>query len=107
MKVTFRQIGGFVPMALGCSLDSADLPPADAARLRSLVEGSGFWSLGDARLPRAADVPTIWIDVDDDGRTHGVELSLIRVPDEVGPLVQFLRERSRNILDELRGQGQR
>ena len=106
MKVTYRQVGGFVPMFLGCELASDQLSPAEDAQLRGLVESAGFWTLGDVRMRQAADVPTIWIAVEDGERTHKVAWSMICVPDAARGLVAFLRERSHNLLDGLRAGGE-
>jgi len=107
MKVTFRQVGGFVPMFLGCELTTDQLSPAEAAQLRGLVESAGFWTLADVRMRQAADVPTIWITVEDGERTHKVAWSMMCVPDAARGLVAFLRERSHNLLDGLRAGGER
>jgi hypothetical protein len=102
MKVTYRQVGGFVPMFLGCDLDSDQLPAEEAARLAGLVESAGFWTLADVRMRGAADMPTIWIAVEDGERSHKVAWSMTCVPDAARPLAAFLRERSHNLLDGLR-----
>jgi len=105
MRVTYRQMGGFVPMFLGCDLDSDQLPPEEAAQLRGLVESARFWTLEDVRMRQAADMPTIWISVEDGERNHKVAWSMTCVPDPARPLAAFLRGRSHNLLDGLRAGG--
>lgn len=98
MRVSFRQVGGFVPVWQGCDLDTAALPAAEAAELQRLVEQSGLRRLRDVRLPGAADVATVTIEVDEDGSPHAVSFHLPLVPEPVKPLLAFLLARSRDLL---------
>ncbi len=98
VKVSFRQVGGFVPVWKGCELDTASLPPAEATELTGLVEQSGIRRLRDVRLPGAADVATVSIEVADAGDAHAVSFHLPAVPEAVKPLLAFLRARSRDLL---------
>jgi hypothetical protein len=102
VKVSFRQVGGFAPMFLGCELDTAALPAAEAAELGRLVEHSGIRQLPDVRLPGAADVPTASIEVTEGSETHAVSFHLPVIPEAVRPLLAFLLARSRDLLTDAR-----
>jgi hypothetical protein len=94
MKVSFLESGGFAPLFRSCELDVEMLPPSEAARLRQLVEDSGFWTARSRRLPNARDLPSVAITVEADGRTRTVTFDVTVVPDAFGPLVAFLSERA-------------
>jgi hypothetical protein len=102
VKVSFRQVGGFAPTFLGCELDTAALSTGDAAELERLVRDSGVRGLRDVRLPGAADVPTVSIEIADGAGTHAVSFHLPAVPEAVRPLLAFLLARSRDLLSDAR-----
>lgn len=92
MKLTFRQSGGFAGLSLGCEVDDADLPRAEAARLRRLVRQC---RLADAAAPAGArDVTTYEITIETPGGVHRATFHDLAVPDRVQPLLDFLQRRA-------------
>lgn len=92
MKLTFRQSGGFAGLSLGCEIDDADLPPAEAARLRRLVRRG---RLEDAAPPaEARDVTTYAITIETPAGVRHTTFHDLAVPERVQPLLDFLRRRA-------------
>jgi len=92
MKLTFRQSGGFAGLSLGCEIDDADLPRAEAARLRRLVRQC---RLEDAAAPAGArDVTTYEITLETPGGVRRATFHDLAVPDRVQPLLDFLQRRA-------------
>ena len=74
------------------SLDTDTLPPRDAEQLLLLVREAGFFDLpGKFPVPeKGADYFIYTIAIEDEGRTHSVEVSEPMLPDSLRPLVQSL-----------------
>ena len=100
MRVSFQEIGGFVPIWRGCELDTDTLDDQEASRLRSLVELSGIRDLAGQHLSPAHDVRRISIGVETDAGWLEATFDDVTVPDPVRPLVALLRARSRDLLSE-------
>lgn len=100
MKVSFTESGGLVPVWRGCTLDTDSLPAEDGAQLRELVASSGIATLRDLRLKGGGDYHTVSIDIEDEGRHHGVVFDLPLAPSTAQPLIRHLRARSRNLFAE-------
>jgi hypothetical protein len=95
MKVVFRQSGGFAGLMLGTELNTNDLPPEEAATLRSLVRQSDLQRPIGETASRARDLRTYEITVEtDEGDVHHVAFDDSNVPRGVGPLLDMLRERA-------------
>jgi hypothetical protein len=90
MKVHFRQSGGFAGLVKECQLDTEQLPPDEAARLKSLVEQSHLEGRTEDHSPRARDVFHYTITVEDGG-SRRLSFDDRTVPPDVQPLVRFLK----------------
>ena len=97
MIVSYRRIGGFAPVFQGCVLDSTGLPAADGEQLVGLVRASGLEMLRDVRIA-GADLQTIFISVEEDGKTISRKFDVAAVPESVRALVGFLEERAGDLL---------
>jgi emfourin len=96
MRVVFRQSGGFAGLILGTELNTNDLPPEEAATLRSLVQQGNLQSPIGETASRARDLRTYEIIVEpDEGDSYHVAFDDSNVPRGVGPLLDMLRERAR------------
>ena len=82
-------------MIRGTELNTNDLPPEEAATLRSLVRQSDLQSPIGETESRARDLRTYEITVEtDEGEVHHVTFDDSNVSRGVGPLLDMLRERA-------------
>lgn len=92
VRAELRRSGGFTGRPVHVRLDSASMPPAEAAHLVHLVSAIDFSRLAGARppLPAGADLMTYDLTVERGAdRWHGT-VSDPAVPAELRPLLQFL-----------------
>jgi hypothetical protein len=99
MKIQFRVEGGlahFPGLSKPLEIDSASLPPEEAARLKQLVDDASFFDLPSNTAPPrgAADYRQYTITVQDGRRKHTA-----RVPDpienaDLQALVDFLNKQA-------------
>jgi hypothetical protein len=101
MRIVFRQHGGFAPVFKGCELDLDQLEPAEAAKIRQLVETSGLLEMTDRRVPGAADVHNYDLHVETERGTHRVSFDALSVPASVRPLIALLRAKSHDLLPDV------
>lgn len=101
MRIVFKRTGGFAPSMIGCVLDTANLPPADAQQLKELVRLSEIMT-GDSQVSKSArDAHVFNFQIeDDDGRIHQVKYDTVTLPDAVRPLMEFCREKSDSLLPD-------
>lgn len=92
MKIQFKRTGGFAGMKRECSLDTEALPPGEAERLLLQIREAGFFDLpGKFPVPKkGADYFQYTIVIENEGRTHSVEVSEPMLPDSLRPLVRSL-----------------
>jgi emfourin len=101
MHVQFKTEGGvayFPGLSKPVTLDSADLPQAEADALQHLVEAAHFFDLpAEARALRrgAADYHQYTITIEDGQRHHTIRLADPIDSPELQALVAFLREKTR------------
>ena len=94
MKISFRQSGGFAGVIRGVELDSQDLPPEEAAALRSFVERSAPLGLIEETDPRMRDPFTYEIAVETDEGSRLFTFDDGTVPEGMAPLLRTLKSRS-------------
>jgi len=96
MKLTFQQSGGFAGLSRGCELDTDQMDHEEAARLQRLIETSGLLGATDAP-PRAPfpDAHAYQFTITDAGHTRHVILTDSDLTDELMPLIDALRSRSK------------
>jgi hypothetical protein len=89
--VEMRRSGGFTGHTVQVRLDSAQMPPAEAARLRELVSTVDLSRLGPAAEPAAgADLMRYDLVVEHSGGRWAGTVADPAVPAELRPLLQFL-----------------
>jgi hypothetical protein len=98
MQVKFSRSGGFVPISIGCHLDTNTMAPDEAHTLKKLVESSGVMTAKDARVKAACDVHHYHIEVIDGQNKHQVTFDHLSRPDEIKPLIDFLLTHSKSLL---------
>jgi Emfourin len=94
MKVAFLQSGGFAGLLRGCELDTAELPAAEAVKLRAMVEASGLRAGKSAPPPGARDLIGYEIRIETDDGELTAAFDDASVPAEAEPLLAYLRKRS-------------
>jgi Emfourin len=98
MRVHYRVIGGFVPVARGCDLDTAAMARDDAAELETLIRTSGVMTPPILPHIRGADTRTYTIDVQDEGAGQRLTLDALQVWPSLRPLIGFLEAHSEDLL---------
>lgn len=99
MRIQFKVEGGvayFPGLAKPRTIDSDDLPPAEAKRLQRLVDAVDFSQqpLAARTLPKGADMQQYTITVEEGRRRRTIHLSdPIRDADQAA-LVDYLREQT-------------
>ena len=102
MRVQFKTEGGiayFPGLSKPVTIDSADLPEAEAARLRQLLDSTRFFDLpSESRALRrgAADYRQYTIAVEDGQRRHTVRLADPVEDPALQELVNFLQGKMRS-----------
>jgi emfourin len=87
-----RRSGGFAGRTTHVQLDSAQLPPAEAARLTQLVAPLDLTRLPDhpTPTPAGADLMRYDLSIEHAGRRWQGTLTDPAIPAELRPLLQFL-----------------
>ncbi len=107
LHIEFRQVGGIVGGLWEASIDTKDLPPAEARELEELVEESGFFDLPTGRLrdflrilshEAASDIFRYEVAISRGKRDHRISLDDLTVPPELRPLINRLSEIARRDL---------
>lgn len=101
MKVNFRKTGGYAPVFEGCEIELDKLPPQEAAQLKDLVLSSKILQQTGKRQEAARHVLLYTFDVEDQGQQNKVTFDQLSVPPEVQPLLDFLLERSKDLMPDL------
>jgi hypothetical protein len=92
-RVRFRQSGGFANLVRGCEVAAEDLTAAH----RLAVERVAGSAEGAPRVtaPSARDQVMYELELDTDAGVRRFEFDEMSVPDGLGPLVEWLQQRSR------------
>ncbi|MCC7445976.1 MAG: hypothetical protein IT324_01105 [Anaerolineae bacterium] len=91
MRIDFERSGGFAGMILRATIDTGDLPEADANDLRQLIEEANFFALPPTITSASgADQFTYRLTVIALVRQHSVEVSDGAAPDTLRPLLNRL-----------------
>ncbi|MBG1269331.1 protealysin inhibitor emfourin [Nostoc sp. WHI] len=93
MRISFERTGGFAGISKKTTVDTADLPPNEAATLLRLVEVADLF-----RLPEQITSPNPQSDrfqykltVEDNGKQHTVTVSESALPGTLRPLIEWLQ----------------
>jgi hypothetical protein len=91
VRAELRRSGGFIGRTVHVTVDSATLPPADAAQLLRLVSAIDLDRPAPRRIEtRGADLMHYDLTIERGARTwHGM-VSDPNIPAELSPLLQFL-----------------
>ena len=92
VKVEMRRSGGFTGRTSTVRLDTAQMPPAEAARLMQLVTEVDLSRLGPARAHPGAGADLMRYDlvIENGGDRWAGTVSDPSIPAELRPLLQFL-----------------
>lgn len=94
MKVVFRQTGGYAGLVRGVELDTDDLPPEEAGKLRSLVQQSDLRSFEAGNESSWRDLQEYEISVETGQGVHDVAFDDSNIPAGAAPLLDFLKRYS-------------
>ncbi len=100
MKVSFRKSGGFAPIFEGCILESGKIADEESKQLAGLIESSHILTAEGKRTPGARDVHLFTFDVDYKGQHNKVTFDQLNIPAEIKPLLEFLLERSKDMMPD-------
>jgi hypothetical protein len=97
VRVEMRRSGGFTGRTAKVHLDTADMPPAEAARLVQLVATVDLSRLGSASRTPAAGADLMRYDLVIDNGVDRWEGTVAdpSIPGELRPLLQFLTAAAR------------
>jgi hypothetical protein len=97
MNIHFERSGGFAGLRLSQDVDSANLPPEERSELDRLVEEARFFDLpADVRAANSgADRFQYDLTVKAGPREHTVAIDEAAVPENVRPLLNWLRAKVR------------
>jgi hypothetical protein len=97
MKVSYREAGGVAGLSRGVEVDLESLPPAEARRLRKLVERAGL-QRGSTRGPSGArDLVGYEIVIEDDDGRRVFRFDDATVPESATELLADLQGRAKPI----------
>ncbi len=103
MKIEFTQSGGFGGLTRGVELDSSSMDPREASELKTLLDAAGVsdtqpgHKIGAALSSNAAfpDGQVYELRIIDTSGTRQVVINDSSTTEQVGPLIQFLKKRSK------------
>jgi hypothetical protein len=103
-RVTFTRSGGFAGTILSAVLDTATLPPEDAAELEARIAAAGFFELPSA-IVSERDVPDSFqyeVTVETGDRRHTVRTGDRWAPERLRELLSYLVDAARAVRREVR-----
>ncbi len=92
MRIDFTRTGGFAGIQLTNNVDTAELPPDQAAALEKLIGEAGFFSLPERLMPDRP-VPDRFeyeVTVTSGEQTHTVVVNDAAAPASLKPLLNYL-----------------
>jgi hypothetical protein len=93
-QVRFRQSGGFANLVRGCDVAAEDLVAAHRHALERLADGAGA-TASRTQSPSARDQVMYELELDTGAGVRRFEFDELSVPDGLGPIVEWLQQRSR------------
>jgi len=93
MRISFERTGGFAGISKTATIDTATLPADEAASLPTLVETADFFNLPTniPAGPNQSDRFVYTVTVEENHRKHTVTVSESAVPENLQPLVEWLK----------------
>lgn len=97
LRITFERSGGFAGITMKTAVDEKELAPAEAQKLRQMVERADFFNLSEKIVPRSRQPDRFQYDLslEESGRQHKVTVSEEVLPEKLKPLVNWLMEKAR------------
>ena len=91
IRIRFSREGGFAGRGLSTTIDSASLPPHQAATLRTLVSDAGaVGSPAPAARPGRPDGFRYRLSIEAGGQTREITVSDGAIPEALQPLLDYL-----------------
>jgi hypothetical protein len=95
MQITLERSGGFTGMPLTIAVDSAQLPPDQAAQLRDWVAAANFFNQpAAAPTPAQPDRFEYCLTVQEGDRRHSITFGEAAMPPALRPLLSWLMARA-------------
>jgi hypothetical protein len=92
MQIRFVRSGGFGGIRTSGVVDTGTLPLTEAKKVQQLVESAGFFSLPE-KFPtpqKGADYYTYSLTIEQENRSHSIEVSEPAAPESLRPLIRYL-----------------
>ncbi len=94
MRVTLEQSGGFAGLMITKTIDTHDLSPTEAQQLEQWVKDSNFFQLTSiVEASPQSDRFGYVLSVEENGRSHSIEMSETNVPEKVRLLIEWVQAR--------------
>ena len=93
-QVRFRQSGGFANLIRGCDVAAEDLVTSHRHALERLADSAGA-AASRTQAPSARDQVMYELELDTGAGVRRFEFDELSVPDGLGPIVEWLQQRSR------------
>jgi hypothetical protein len=93
MRLAFRRSGGYLGLTSTCEVDTATLPPDEAAQLQELVKQSGVDSATSAHSARGADLIEYELVLETPHGSRTVAFDTMTLPSSARPLVEYLESK--------------
>ncbi|HHT9120859.1 MAG TPA: protealysin inhibitor emfourin [Candidatus Hypogeohydataceae bacterium YC41] len=97
LRIYFERTGGFAGIRFTTTIDTSELPPEEAEKLRKMVEEADFFNL-PAKITSPSPQPDRFqykLRVEEEGRQHTVTVSEEAMPPKLSPLVKWLMSAAR------------
>ena len=89
--ITFKRSGGVIGNELHFDIDLNALSEDEAARILRLIDKADFFNVPEnLSASRSPDEFQYWIEVDNGGDTHTVEVTDTTMPESLRPLIREL-----------------
>jgi hypothetical protein len=96
MRVTLEQSGGFAGLMIMRTIDTQDLSPTETQQLEQLVKESDFFQLNSVtNYASQADRFAYQLTIEQDGRSHSVQVSEENIPAQLRPLMEWVQQNAR------------
>jgi hypothetical protein len=96
MRVSLKRSGGFAGVSMQTTVDTATLPPAEAAQLQNLVAAADFFRLPETIASRGQpDRFQYQLAIEENGRQHTVTVGESAMPGPLNPLIEWMMAKIR------------
>jgi hypothetical protein len=97
LRISIERTGGFAGVTITTTVDTADLPPDEAQKLRQMVDEADFFNLPGKITSRSPQPDRFQYElkVEENRRQHAVTVSEEIMPPKLKPLVKWLMDAAR------------